>query len=220
MNCKEARHLFDTYLDGELSGSMADEFNAHRLRCATCRRELALLEVTGHVISADTDTPLLDEEFTDRLLQAAIAERRPWLRGRRLIYSISSLAAAACLALVLTYTLASPAAQEPSGGLTRPMVLPGGDTVDSAEEMLENVESALSRDPGNEQLQQHAEALRRLIETISEDTRDGASELQNYGKMTVKEILESIRLNETAAEESPPEGRPTADNDDRAVDDQ
>ena len=100
------------------------------------------------------------------------------------------------------------------------MVLPGGDTVDSAEEMLENVESALSRDPGNEQLQQHADALRRLIETISADTRDGASELQDYGKKTVKEILESIRLHESSAEESPPESRPTADNDDRAVDDQ
>ncbi len=66
MNCEQARNLFDAFLDQSLSGSLATEFGAHRLACNQCRRELALLEVAGHVIAADSEAPLIGDEFTDR----------------------------------------------------------------------------------------------------------------------------------------------------------
>ena len=104
MDCKQAQNLFDAFLNGELSGSMATEFGAHRLKCERCRRELALLEVAGHVIASDTDTPSLDAEFTDRLLACAVKAQRPWYRQpRTLIRAATPVAAAACLVFAVSY---------------------------------------------------------------------------------------------------------------------
>jgi hypothetical protein len=135
------------------------------------------------------------------------------------VFGASSLAAAACLALVLTYTLGSPGTPQTPAAPTGPMVLSGGDTV-TPQELLENVEEALSRDPGNKQLQEYADTIRGLVQGISEDTRDGASELENYGKMTIIEILKSIRQDNAKATNGASAGnRAPEDNDGRAVDD-
>ena len=87
MDCAQAQALFQTHLDGELTGSLAAEFAAHKLTCGTCRRELALLEVTGHVIAADQDVPLLGDEFTDRLIAIA-TQRKPWYQRPRTLWAM------------------------------------------------------------------------------------------------------------------------------------
>lgn len=102
MNCEQARKLFDAYLNGELAGSLATEFAAHRVRCGDCRRALAILQVTGHVLASDDDETALSEEFTDRLLACTrqpSKERSPW--RRRILWIGGPLATAAAVALVL-----------------------------------------------------------------------------------------------------------------------
>lgn len=100
VRCEQARQLFDAYLDGELSSALETELGAHRLRCASCRRELALLEVSGHVLRTDPDDSSLSGDFTDRLLRC-VEEAKPPLtiRLRRIVYIAAPLAAAAVIAL-------------------------------------------------------------------------------------------------------------------------
>lgn len=103
MNCEQAKNLFDAYLDGELSPSLETEFGAHRLNCAHCRHRLALMEVAGHVIGADSGGDVeLPADFTERLLACIDRPRRAskpsW--KRRIWVGGSVLAAAACMALV------------------------------------------------------------------------------------------------------------------------
>lgn len=100
MDCRQAQQLFDAYLDGELSPSLATELGAHRVQCADCRRALALLEVSGHIISADHDEIIPDEAFTDRLL-ACMDEPNPAITHQiwRVATIGGGLAAAALVAL-------------------------------------------------------------------------------------------------------------------------
>ncbi len=100
MRCKEARQLFDAYLDGELSGALATELGAHRVHCAKCRRELALLEVSGHIVASDRDNVELGREFPDRLLACMDDQPIAWtVRLRRRLYVAGPLAAAAVIVL-------------------------------------------------------------------------------------------------------------------------
>lgn len=100
MNCEQARQLFDAYLDGELSASLATELGAHRLRCANCRRALALMEVSGHIIGSDREARTLPSTFSDRLLSCVDNDgRRRWIRFRRALYVAGPLAAAAVVVL-------------------------------------------------------------------------------------------------------------------------
>jgi len=104
MTCNQAKSLFDVYLDGDLSGSLATELAAHRVRCGACRRELALMEVAGHVIRVDSDGPALSEDFSDRLL-ACLDQSSPSIsraRRRLMLWSGGALAAAAALALMFS----------------------------------------------------------------------------------------------------------------------
>lgn len=100
MNCEQARQLFDAYLEGELSVPLATELGAHRVKCAECRRALALLEVSGHVLATDDDPAELSASFTDRLL-ACVDSRKGYRRERILknLYIGGPLAAAAVVAL-------------------------------------------------------------------------------------------------------------------------
>jgi len=100
MDCKQAEQLFDAYLDGELSPSLSTELGAHRLQCANCRRSLALLEVTGHIVSSDREPVSLEPEFTDRLL-ACVDERENgvWAKWRHRLYVGAPLVAAAVIVL-------------------------------------------------------------------------------------------------------------------------
>lgn len=100
MRCDQARQLFDAYLDGELSASLATELGAHRLRCAECRQALALLEVSGHIVRTDLEPVQLEQNFTERLLGCMDQRSLPWImRWRREMYITGTLAAAAVIAL-------------------------------------------------------------------------------------------------------------------------
>jgi len=100
MNCLQARRLFDAYLDRELSSTMMAELDAHRLRCADCRRALALLEVSEHVLSRDEDPVELRAGFSDRLIACMEEPRFHWSeRLGRFFYLGVPIAAAALIAL-------------------------------------------------------------------------------------------------------------------------
>ncbi len=99
MRCEEARQLFDAYLDGELSPSLTAELDAHRLQCPECRRALALLEVTGHVLSSDREPAALEAGFTDRLMACVETQVGRAHPVRRYLYIGGPLAAAAVIAL-------------------------------------------------------------------------------------------------------------------------
>ncbi len=100
MDCNQARQLFDAFIDGELSVSLATELGAHRVSCADCRRALALLEVTGHILATDEDPVQLKDDFTDRLLACVDKPIGRWSRlMRRTIYIGGPMAAAAVVAL-------------------------------------------------------------------------------------------------------------------------
>jgi anti-sigma factor RsiW len=108
ISCRDAKHLFDRYLDGRLSGSLQTELHAHRLACTACQNELALLEAIGDVVAIDRREPTVSASFTDRVLLANRIRRRPirpnW--SRRVLAFGSPVAAAACLAL--TISISSP----------------------------------------------------------------------------------------------------------------
>lgn len=100
MRCEQVRQLFDAYLDGDLSPSQATEVGAHRLHCAECRRTLALMEVSGHILASDRDQVSLPGDFTDRLLACVKTPRSRWRQAlRRTVYIGGPMAAAAMIGL-------------------------------------------------------------------------------------------------------------------------
>jgi len=104
ITCQHARHLFDSYLDGELSASLQTELHAHRLSCTGCQNELALLEACGDVIAMDRREPEVGGDFTSRVLLAyhgrPVVKRRRW--GRVALRIGAPMAAAASIALVMS----------------------------------------------------------------------------------------------------------------------
>lgn len=100
MQCEQAQQLFDAYLDGELSAPLATELGAHRLACADCRRALALLEVSGHIIASDREPVSLKSGFAERLLACMERPGKTWTRRLvRGFYIGGPLAAAAVVVL-------------------------------------------------------------------------------------------------------------------------
>jgi len=101
MHCDQIRQLFDAYLDGELSDTQRTELGAHRLTCADCRRALALLEVSGHILASDRDAVTANAGFTDRLIACieTPGQANRLLKFRRWAYIGGPIAAAAVVAL-------------------------------------------------------------------------------------------------------------------------
>jgi len=101
MRCEAAQNLFDAYLDGELSSSQRTELGAHCVKCPDCRRALALLEVSGHILTSDQEPVSLEENFTDRLLACVDEREASWMRrGQHWLYVAGPLAAAAAVVLM------------------------------------------------------------------------------------------------------------------------
>jgi hypothetical protein len=191
MNCEQSQNLFDAYLDKSLSGTMATEFGAHQLACSRCRRELALLEVTGHVIATDSGSPLLNDEFTHRLVECATNKpaHRP-LKFSRALWIGLPAAMAACLTLIV-WLGGDGASKVTESNIDAPRVLGVVDEVTTSDELLENVLEALSLDPDNKDLKALADKLRAKSEKIIGDTRDGASLLQDYSEDAIRELVGS-----------------------------
>ncbi len=103
MTCTECEQLFDAYLDGQLTGALRLEFDAHRLRCRRCQQTLAMLEAVGNVLSADAEPPTLSDDFTDRVMQSvapAATQTRRFPRWRVTLATVALAQAAAILLFV------------------------------------------------------------------------------------------------------------------------
>ncbi len=113
ISCRQARHLFDAFLDDELSPAMRTELHTHRLSCPECSRELALLEACADVVRTDRREPMLHEDFTDRVMVAFRSRRPvPAHRWRRIaVFAGSPLAAAAVLVFAFTAWFHTPTAR-------------------------------------------------------------------------------------------------------------
>ncbi len=114
ISCRQARHLFDAFLDDELSPGLRAELHTHRVNCPACSQELAILEACADVIATDRREPRLHPDFADRVM-VAFAGRRPaaTYRWRRIVLFVGSpFAAAAVLLFALTtwFHAASPRA--------------------------------------------------------------------------------------------------------------
>ncbi len=127
MQGEQARQLFDAYLDGELSPPLAMELGAHRIHCPECRRALALLEVSGHIIASDRDPVDLSSGFSNRLLACMGPPGGRWeQRLRRVMYIGGPLAAAA----VVTMAFLGVFDRDQGEWAGKEEVWPGGEQVD------------------------------------------------------------------------------------------
>ncbi|MBK8913601.1 MAG: zf-HC2 domain-containing protein [Phycisphaerales bacterium] len=101
MHCSEWERLLDAHLDGQLSGSLRLEFDAHRLHCPRCQQIVAMMETIGTVITAD-EPPPLSTDFADRVMariESAPAVT-PWYRRSRLLAGLGAMNAVAAALLV------------------------------------------------------------------------------------------------------------------------
>lgn len=107
MNCSDCEKLFDAYLDGQLSGSLRLEFDAHRLRCPRCQQTLAMLEAVGDVIASDASIPELTDDFTERVMAQVATPRAPrairFPRNRLTVITSVALQVAAVLTFAVLW---------------------------------------------------------------------------------------------------------------------
>jgi anti-sigma factor RsiW len=117
ISCEQTQHLFDSYLNDELSASLVSEVDAHRLECAACRHQLALMEACGNVIRLDACEPRPSADFTDRLMAILDEEKtsRRWFgisRGMKIAGGLFGVAAAIALLVVFYPTAVRVAGRE------------------------------------------------------------------------------------------------------------
>ena len=195
MHCEQAQRLFDAYLDGELSAPLATELGAHRLQCSDCRRALALLEVSEHILTLDQDPVTLDDNFTDRLVACVDRSTNNW-RNRlgRVIYVGGPLAAAAVIALAFLGVFDGGRSGEVAGN----RVVATFDDADASVHTQPSTPTEAEH-PGGEPLMDRAqrsfESKRRSVESI-----------QKAFEMTLQQPLnlleQGTQPNKTGAEEA------------------
>ncbi|MGB0715252.1 MAG: anti-sigma factor family protein [Phycisphaerae bacterium] len=197
MRCDQAQQLFDAYLDGELSPSLQRELGAHRVACADCRRELALLEVAGQLISTDDEPVGLQDGFTDRLMACVDEGHHRDTRWRRILYVGAPMAAAAvvCLAFLGLF--------DPAGRDTR-----------VAGVKVQNIDDQRATLPAG------------TVETDTETNADASNNVAKQAVMGVSDVYEAKGGIETKQHGDPntdasgsAPGAPTATGYDRIVDD-
>lgn len=201
MRCEEARQLFDAYLDGELSPALTMELGAHRVHCPECRRALALMEVSGHIVSSDRDPITLRGGFTDRLMACVDKRSVRWhQRFRRGLYIGGPLAAAAVIVLafagVFTPGNGKVAGKKieivgpPPATATRPQAGPSADdsTVGDA--------ARDSRTQNERLLEEWFEQTQKNIDA----KRQSGESLQNMFRMTIRQLLDVLNEAQEAPE--------------------
>jgi hypothetical protein len=103
MNCGRFEKMIDSYLDGQLVGTLLAEFHAHRLSCRRCSRIVSMLQAAGDVIAHDHCEPKIGADFADRVVAALPAARKAdrsaWLV--RLMAGAAGLAAAAAITMAV-----------------------------------------------------------------------------------------------------------------------
>ena len=201
MRCEQARQLFDAYLDGELSPALATELGAHRLRCGECRRALALLEVSGHILASDRDPVSLSEGFEDRLLSCMDRQAVPWgRRVRRGLYVVVPLAAAAVVALAFLGVF-DPGRGEVAG-LAEERSMPTNGDDPSA--VFEDPLDTLLEDPDDPATLELDRWGRHLQENLKAKRQSGAS-LQEALDLKVQQVLGALEeANKTSMSKDDP----------------
>lgn len=197
MRCDQVRNLFDAYLDGELSSSLATEIQSHCLRCADCGRALALAQVSASILASDLNEPALRGDFTDRLMaciRPAVRRNLIWrapawrrLACRRLVWWGGPMAAAA--ALVFSVVLWGPWSQpEPFMAVKGEVVIgepkPAA-SPDSREPVSEILDEAETADPA---------AARPALDSLMAQF-DQALNVRLQGGQTLRQTLNAGVLN-------------------------
>jgi hypothetical protein len=201
MNCREAKQYFDAYLDGELSPTLSTELGAHRVRCADCRRELALLEVSGHIIASDRDAEILDDAFTDRLLACmdrGSASSR-WQRMRRYVYWAGPLAAAAVIVLVLIGTMRDSGSKVAG----KKVIL---DTSQTVQHNLLDDEIPFGTDAPKIALDPRAREVEKFLRGVNEQVaakKQAGEDVQRFLDLTILQILDLVKRNQTETASQP-----------------
>lgn len=210
MDCAQAQRLFDAYLDGELSPALTTELGAHRLRCPECRRTLALLEVSGHVLTTDREPDELPRDFTDRLLECIEVAKSPWThRVRRVVYVGVPLAAAAMVALAFVGVFD----RQPGEAAGHKEAAP-----ESVRVLMTTPDAAPRSIAATDEVPVDARVLGEWLERTSKDieAKEQAGEsLQRMMDMTILQLLDVLRQAQESAENpatapSPP--NPPSDN--------
>ena len=199
MNCEQAHNLFDVYLDGELPSALETEVQAHRLQCPSCRHELALMEVAGHVIASGEEDSKAPAEFADRLLACLVPEVSPSPSIRMWVFRIGgSLAAAACIILLV-------------GQFMRPGPRVAGRTELNPRPPVVQPAEALAfgavpprPERMNPDLNDAAAALRETMEGAVLETRQSSASLMDLGRSTLLQMIDAMRLE---LSRSPDEGQ-------------
>jgi len=213
MHCEQARQLFDAYLEGELSPALATELGAHRVECGDCRRALALLEVSGHIVSSDREPVQLSSGFSDRLLACMEPKSAWWVqRTRRMLYIGGPLAAAAVVALAFL------------GVFDRGGIEPASEIeyapVGTISELFNDA------DPADDQAEQALDELALQTRESIDAKRQSGEYLQQMLEMTVTQWLDVVDeanaastadgdppLLELPSQSPPPEATPPAGQD-------
>lgn len=210
MDCNRAEQLFDAYLDGELSEPLISELEAHRLYCPQCRHELALLEVSRHMIVTDEAPSSLSDDFTDRLM--AIVQTpgmRPRWTMRRIVAFGAPLAAAAVIMIALLggferkgvvagREVTRSGVERPVGrtiAVVAPTERPAGDATGEAAQPQSSVASRVDDEAV-------ARWLERSRERIDAQRRSGQSVLRALD-LTVLQLLDMLQsAGDTSLEET------------------
>ncbi|MFO0973070.1 MAG: zf-HC2 domain-containing protein [Phycisphaerae bacterium] len=80
VTCRNVQHLYDAYLDGELSAPLLAEVEAHLLHCGECQRQVELVRAAGSVMATDASPVRLSDSFADRILaELPLSASRPGL---------------------------------------------------------------------------------------------------------------------------------------------
>jgi len=216
ISCRQAQHIFDAFLDDELSPAMRAELHAHRLSCPDCSRELALLEACADVVRTDRREPTPHEDFADRVMVAFAGRRHmavhPWRRIA--VFAGSPLAAAAVLVFALMTWFRLPThktvtagkaerlppaiAADLTGNATRVMTPAEKRDFDRAQELPANVVLEALLSP----------VVERTYNTLNQ-TRRSASQLADFVRFGSEALLFAGQPPNTPPREGPDRTRET-----------
>ena len=187
MHCEQARQLFDAYLDGELSPSLATELGAHQVRCPECRQALALLEVSGHILRSDRDSVTASADFTDRLL-ACVDGPRAWRRKLwNSLYIGGPLAAAAVIALAFLGVFDGRGKSQVAG-VQQIIAAP-------AVEMVSEVSESRAKEPASAsglEANVAERALDEFVEQTQDRMRENGESIQRVLDLTILQMLDIL----------------------------
>lgn len=104
-SCKYYRLLADEYIEGELSGEVMHDFEAHIASCPECRTELEELRALKEMLAASNEE--IPDGLHGKIMSAVRDEARPRRSCKRALMrtAVSAACAVLCLSLALIFTV-------------------------------------------------------------------------------------------------------------------